>query len=598
MKKTYLLSVKLKAIPIVALFLLITVLFPSPASAVQFSDTDTLPSMADPASESPSSSETEPDTPSSGTDESSEPETQIFTVTYQMGVMGSKIERVKDGDFPRLVPNIVTEHATFSGWFLANGTEVKPSEVKITGDITFYARIERSLSDLLETEQHNAYMSGYDTNMFKPNRGITRAEAATMFSNLLRIDERKTKTFSDVTKNDWFYDAVGNIAELGIVGGYKDGSFKPNQNITRAEFVKMAVSFDTLEYGAASFSDISETHWSNPYVYTATKKGWISGFTDGTFKPDTHITRAEAATIVNRMLGRTPPEHIPADVRNFYDVYSDNWAYGQIVEATNAHVFAEPITGKHESWESYEKQAAPKTAIWIYDDGARYYVSAETGKFVSGDVTIDETAYYFDPSTKRLYTGFRYIDEWCRYYLNGVIVNDISELGVVEAPYFIRVYKPANYAIVFAQDGDNGYTIPVKAMIASCGNNTPTGGYYSPAKYRWLRMVGGSWAQWCTQIKGDYLFHSVPNALRTNSSLYVNAYNNLGTTQSLGCIRLTCKDAKWVYDNCRVGTSIFISATDTSGPLLKPGSIKLPAWHTWDPTDPTAVWRCDEKGCH
>ena len=161
------------------------------------------------------------------------------------------------------------------------------------------------------------------------------------------------------------------------------------------------------------------------------------------------------------------------------------------------------------------------------------------------------------------------------------------------------MYKPSNYLIIFAKDPATGaYNTPVQAMRVSCGVPTPTGTYYTPARYRWLKMVGDTWAQWCTQIQGNYLFHSVPNYTRSNLDLEVGEYNQLGNTRSLGCIRLNCEDAKWIYDNCGLGTQVNISATMTSGPLEKPEGLQIPIWHTWDPTDPTATYMCDQHGCH
>ena len=136
---------------------------------------------------------------------------------------------------------------------------------------------------------------------------------------------------------------------------------------------------------------------------------------------------------------------------------------------------------------------------------------------------------------------------------------------MVSGPYFIQVYKPSNYLIIFAKDPATGaFNTPVQAMRVSCGTPTPTGTYYTPARYRWLKMVGDTWAQWCTQIQGDYLFHSVPNWTKNNKDLEVYEYNQLGNTRSLGCIRLNCEDAKWIYDNCQLGTQVNISSTLTS----------------------------------
>ncbi len=194
--------------------------------------------------------------------------------------------------------------------------------------------------------------------------------------------------------------------------------------------------------------------------------------------------------------------------------------------------------------------------------------------------------------------SWRWIDGYKRYINeSGEVDNDVSRL--VSGPYLIKVYKWSNYLIVFAKDEYGNYTVPVKAMITSCGNATPTGTFYSPMKFRWLTMVGGSKAQWCTQISGDYLFHSVPYRIQDPTTLYTDLmYNYLGTTQSLGCIRLQAGDAKWIYDNCALGTEIYITPYESEGPIAKPGFSPIPSWHTWDPTDPTVHYLCEQHGCH
>ena len=193
---------------------------------------------------------------------------------------------------------------------------------------------------------------------------------------------------------------------------------------------------------------------------------------------------------------------------------------------------------------------------------------------------------------------WRWINGYKRYInSDGEIDTDVSRL--VTGPFYIKVYKWSNYLIVFAKDEYGNYTVPVKAMVTSCGNGTPTGTYYSPMKFRWLTMVGGSKAQWCTQITGDYLFHSVPYRIADPTTLYTDLmYNYLGTTQSLGCIRLQAGDAKWIYDNCSLGTEIYITPYESGGPIDKPLFTPVPSWHTWDPTDPTVRYLCEQYGCH
>ncbi len=130
-----------------------------------------------------------------------------------------------------------------------------------------------------------------------------------MFYALLRSHDWEIKTFPDVPASKWYADPVGTMATLGIVGGYENGAFRPDQQITRAEFVKMAVSFDTIQDGELIFPDVSPSSWAVPYIVTATQNGWINGYKDG-FHPEDRITRSEAVTIINRMLGRSPDAEI------------------------------------------------------------------------------------------------------------------------------------------------------------------------------------------------------------------------------------------------------------------------------------------------
>lgn len=482
------------------------------------------------------------------------------------------------------------------GWKTLEGQEIDPTAAPITEDTVFVAVWGRRVEDLFDTKNHKAYVNGYSNGMFKPAGKVTRAEAVKLFCNLLKEMPETTVSFPDVEEKAWYYESVSAIASLGLVGGYKDGSFAPKREITRAEFIKLAASCDVLVEAENPFPDVKDGSWAEPYITTAYEKDWITGDKDGNFRPNETISRAEAVTVLNRMLGREADANIKnlKKITNFYDLLPSHWAYGHIAEASTDHTYY--VDDEEEYWIDYKEDNTVVSPHWVKEDGKSYYVDA-SGKFVRGEQKIGGKAYLFG-SDGAAVTGFFKKGQWTRYYKEGLIVDDIADLGVTKGPYFIKVYKPANYVIVFAKDEKGEYTIPVRAMLASCGEPTPTGTYYSPGKYRWLEMVGGSWAQWCTQILGSYLFHSVPNDQRNNWTMWSGEYNNLGTTRSLGCIRLTCKDAKWVYDNCALGTKIYISPTETSGPLPKPVGIKLPGWHTWDPTDPTAQYLCRQNGCH
>lgn len=460
-------------------------------------------------------------------------------------------------------------------------------------------RENRQVGDLLDTSNHIAYINGYKSGVFKPNSYVTRAEAAQMFYTLLRSKDWDRKSFPDV-QGQWYTDAVETMAGLDILQGYSDGKFKAARNITRAEFVKLAVSFDSLSPGTNSFSDVPEDSWAAPYIASAAEKGWVNGFANGTFRPNDKVTRAQAVAILNRMLGRTADPYIEqkTDVKNFYDIFPDTWFYGDVMEAATTHGFY--TSGGSEYWSSYERDSTPqREGGWFQEGNTSYYLDQTTQKVLRGKQVIDGATFLFDEETGAALTGFRTIGGWRKYYKNGRIVDDLADLNVTKPPYLIKVYKNSNYLIVFASDGKGNFNTPVTAMRASCGYGTITGTYYTPDKYRWLCMIGDTWAQWCTQIEGNYLFHSVPNWTQSNMDLEVDEYNHLGDTRSLGCIRLNCKNAKWIYDNCPLGTKVFITTAEASGPLPKPaGLAPLPYWHTWDPTDPTAYWRCRENGCH
>lgn len=195
--------------------------------------------------------------------------------------------------------------------------------------------------------------------------------------------------------------------------------------------------------------------------------------------------------------------------------------------------------------------------------------------------------------------GWRYVNGYKLYYdKNGKLVKDVSSIIGSQSSYVIKVNKKKNCVTVYAKDGKKGYIIPVKAFPCSAGKATPITTAYTPAKYRWHRLNGNCYGQWCTRIKQGFLFHSVMYGKTKNTTLSVSNYNKLGTTASHGCIRLRAGDAKWIYDNCKLKTKVVIYNSSDPGPLGKPSVAKLPSWHKWDPTDPTARTKCRQKGCH
>lgn len=152
-------------------------------------------------------------------------------------------------------------------------------------------------------------------------------------------------------------------------------------------------------------------------------------------------------------------------------------------------------------------------------------------------------------------------------------------------PYLLQVNKGTNVVTVYGKDSKGKYTVAVKAFVCSTGNDTPLGTYKTPNRFRWQPLMDDVWGQYCTQIVGNILFHSVYYMTRNPADLNIHAYNQLGTTASHGCVRLTCGDAKWIYDNCSLGTTVkIISGTAKNDPLGKPKAMKIST--KWDPTDP------------
>lgn len=198
----------------------------------------------------------------------------------------------------------------------------------------------------LNTEDHYAYIVGYEDGTIKPNNNITRAEVATIFFRLLTDNARarywsQTNDYSDVAAGAWYNNAVSTLSNMGIINGYEDGTFKPNASITRAEFTAIATRFFDYEaeYDGA-FNDVSARAWYADYVQAAVDMGLVDGYPDGGFHPNSNITRAEAVTIVNRVLNRAPHEdHLLSE--SVMNTWPDNvygaWYYADMQEATNSH---------------------------------------------------------------------------------------------------------------------------------------------------------------------------------------------------------------------------------------------------------------------
>ena len=275
--------------------------------------------------------------------------------------------------------------ARFDGWYSADGTLLSKelTFVPTKGDgavwqgTTYYAHFSAKRSpstpstpakpdetkptlapipEMLNGEDHYAYLLGYEDGTVRPNGSISRAEVATVLFRLLKDDVRaqnltKDNAYSDVSGTAWYAAAVSTLSKMGVISGYPDGTFRPNAPITRAEFAAMIARFDeTAKSADTPFTDISG-HWAENAIGKAYGNGWVEGSSKTVFCPESNLTRAETATLLNRVLHRLPEKE--SDLLANQIVWPDNpetfWGYLAIQEATNSHEYERKADGVHET---------------------------------------------------------------------------------------------------------------------------------------------------------------------------------------------------------------------------------------------------------
>lgn len=276
----------------------------------------------------------------------------------EVSLVGQRVRKFVDGDTYETV--LALED---SEWMIVD-TSISPvyfENTIDTGKDDYYPIIIPTIinkdTGMLNKTDHFAYVIGYPDGTVHPNGQITRAEVATIFFRLLRDEVRDgafttSNSYSDVAYGKWYNNPISTMSALGIITGYPDGTFKPNKPITRAEFAAIAARFDETQSGkSATFSDVIG-HWAAKEIGIAYANEWIKGYPDGTFKPDQNITRAEAMTLINRVLERKPES--PADLLTNMNKWTDNldtskWYYLDVQEATNSHGYTRK-TFNYELW--------------------------------------------------------------------------------------------------------------------------------------------------------------------------------------------------------------------------------------------------------
>lgn len=306
-------------------------------------------------------------------------DTELGTVTVGSETIGA-VNGTSDGSIAQ-----PKSGARFDGWYSADGTllstDLKFVPTREAGTVwqgtTYYAHFSAKRSpstpstpakpdetkptlapipEMLNGEDHYAYLLGYEDGTVRPNGSISRAEVATVLFRLLKDDVRtqnltKDNAYSDVSDTAWYAAAVSTLSKMGVISGYPDGTFRPNAPITRAEFAAMIARFDeTAKSADTPFTDISG-HWAENAIGKAYGNGWVEGSSKTVFCPESNLTRAETATLLNRVLHRLPEKE--SDLLANQIVWPDNpetfWGYLAIQEATNSHEYERKADGVHET---------------------------------------------------------------------------------------------------------------------------------------------------------------------------------------------------------------------------------------------------------
>ena len=254
------------------------------------------------------------------------------------------------------------------------------------------------------TAEHMQYMNGYTDGTFRPDASITRAEASKLLASLLvNKIENEDHLFTDVDVSAWYADAVRQMTGFGLVNGYTNGTVKPNAKITRAEFVAILSRLPHDAIGTdKSFNDVPKTSWAYDAVQTALAQGWISAGTN--FRPNAPITRAETVTILNRVLGRQADKqtiYTSDGIRVMPDVPDTHWAYWDMLEATTDHKFSKE--NGTEEWTSFDKETTDLTPGWHNIGGRLFHVNEDKqfdhDTFI-GSLELDHNGYYITGSTE------------------------------------------------------------------------------------------------------------------------------------------------------------------------------------------------------
>ncbi len=319
----------------------------------------------------------------------------------------------------------------------------------------------------LNTADHMKYMDGMPTGLFKPEDPMTRGEACQMLYGLVTEPDEITVSFPDVALNKWYYKAVSTMASMGLIYGDGTGRFKPDGNMTRAEFVVFLSRFYPIKDGNLSFSDVPINSWAAKAVASAETMGWVMGSGNGLFRPNDAITRAEAVVIMNRVLQRYASREIidsAAGIRIFPDVPEDYWAYYDIMEAAIDHQYSK--ASGTEVWTSFNEEKTEIEPGFHLIEGQLYFED-ENGYFIRD---TKRGAFFFD-QRGRSTTGKEELDDYITEVVLKVTNPSMTQLEKLRAVYnytrdsFTYIVRPI-YAV-----GDTGWVVKEGLYMFQTGHN-------------------------------------------------------------------------------------------------------------------------------
>lgn len=493
---------------------------------------------------------------------------------------------------------------------------------------------------LLVVGGHEAYMSGEEGARFYPDRAMTRAEMAQVLYNLLASYPPVTGgSFSDVSDSAWYATAVNTLVELDVLSGYEDGTFRPNNAVTRAEFVTAVCKcFDSLSTGSAGFSDVSG-HWAEGFINQAVAEDWISGFTDGTFRPDESIQRCQVTAILNNALERTGSGFAAdAGTQEFVDVPSSHWAYEHIAEAADP-VYDDPtatITGNE-----VRVRSGPDTTytilgyvnagdlVYVLADPSGDWVQIRTvdgivGYVSSQYVRLDEEEPSDDPSgfqvgqtvqvtaepSLRLRSGPGTNYEAITSLATGVrlTITSVESNGWlgVETASGVEGYVHPDYVEVYTGGGGGGGT----ATGATVSTNSLTLAQYQSARLDGSVTSNLSAMEWTSSDPSvAYVGYTVPYGGNTEGAIVYGASpgtatltftDGAGATATCTVTVTAAESVRFAYSDeniIGVGDNFNLTAiTDSSKTGVRFTIATGPATGSWDTTSYTSESRVSSYG--